>query len=159
MPRQARHDRLAGIGGRAMKDGFVYIMASVTRTLYIGVTNSLERRVWEHQHGDVPGFTRRYELTRLVYFEFYEDICDAIAREKQLKRWRRSKKNALIESLNPKWEDLSASLFDQQPRIRTCHSERSETQSKNRERGPKNPDTRSLDRLGMTAGLLAVSTL
>jgi len=65
-----------------MRDGFVYIMASITRTLYIGVTNGLERRAWRHQHGELPGFTKRYDLKRLVYFEYYEDIRDAITREK-----------------------------------------------------------------------------
>jgi putative endonuclease len=135
-----------------MRDGFVYIMASVTRTLYIGVTNSLVARVWQHQQGEIPGFTRRYDLKRLVYFEYYEDVRDAIAREKQLKRWRRSKKNALIESLNPNWNDLS-SMLEQQPRLLTRHLERSEAGSKDRASRKQNPGTRSLDRLGMTVAL------
>jgi putative endonuclease len=171
MPRQARHDHAARLGSHTMRDGFVYIMASITRTLYIGITNSLERRVWQHQHSDLPGFTKRYDLKRLVYFEYYEDIRDAISREKQLKGWRRSKKNALIESLNPKWEDLTASLFEPQPRVSTRHPGRSEAETKDRERGTENPDTRSpfdsasrrsgraLDRLGMTTtSLLAATT-
>jgi putative endonuclease len=132
-----------------MKDGFVYILASVTRTIYIGVTNSLVARVWQHQEANISGFTKRYDVKRLVYFEYYEDIRDAISREKQLKRWRRSKKNALIESKNPNWEDLSPTL-EQQPRLLTRHPERSEAESKDRVQG-QNPDTRSLDRLGMTA--------
>ncbi|HEY6111609.1 MAG TPA: GIY-YIG nuclease family protein [Chthoniobacterales bacterium] len=137
-----------------MRDGFVYIMASVTRTLYIGVTNSLVRRVWQHQHGEILGFTKRYELNRLVYFEYYGDIRDAIAREKQLKRWRRAKKNTLIESLNPNWDDLSP-MLEQQPRLLARHPERSEAQSKDRVRG-ETPDPRSLDRLGMTAVVAGV---
>ncbi len=94
-----------------MKDGFVYIMASLTRTLYIGVTNSLTTRVSQHQNGEIPGFTKRYQISRLVYFEHYDDIRDAIAREKQLKGWRRFKKNAL----NPDWKDLTDSLFEEEP--------------------------------------------
>lgn len=75
--------------------------------LYIGVTNDLGSRVGQHQEGGNPGFTRRYHLKRLVYFESYDRIADAIAREKQLKGWSRKKKIALIESLNPRWSDLS----------------------------------------------------
>ena len=136
-----------------MRDGFLYIMASVTRTLYIGVTNGLVRRVWQHQHGEIAGFTKRYELNRLVYFEHYGDIRDAIAREKQLKRWRRSKKNALIKSVNPNWNDLSP-MLEQEPRLLTRHPERCEAESKDRERG-EHPDTRSLDKLGMTEAFAA----
>jgi putative endonuclease len=80
--------------------------------LYTGVTNNLVRRVWEHQHALLPGFTKKYQLHILVYHETYSDILDAIAREKEIKGWRRSKKNALIEALNPKWNDLSRSLFE-----------------------------------------------
>jgi len=85
----------------------VYIMASHTRTLYTGVTNNLLRRVIEHKLKRVPGFTRRYNVTRLVYFEQYSGIGLAIAREKQIKGLLRSKKIALIESKNPDWKDLS----------------------------------------------------
>lgn len=95
-----------------MNGGFLYIMASETRTIYIGVTNSLERRTERHQRAEIGGFTKRYALDRLVYWEQYDDIRDAIAREKQLKGWRRSRKNALIQALNPNWDDLSAHLFD-----------------------------------------------
>ena len=90
-----------------MKPFYVYIMANRSRTLYTGVTNSLERRVFEHKQKLVPGFTRKYDITRLVYWEETFDIREAIAREKQIKGWRRSKKIALIESLNPEWRDLS----------------------------------------------------
>jgi putative endonuclease len=87
---------------------FVYIMASRSRVLYVGVTNDLQRRVWEHKNHAVAGFTDRYNVTRLVYFEEGASAIDAIAREKQIKGWRRAKKVALIESMNPAWADLSA---------------------------------------------------
>ena len=95
-----------------MKTFFVYIMSNRSRVvLYIGVTNSLERRVWQHRHSEVDGFTRRYNLDLLVYYEDYPDALSAIAREKQLKHWRRSKKNTLVESTNPTWQDLAPALF------------------------------------------------
>ncbi len=90
-----------------MKHYFVYIMANRSRMLYTGVTNNLERRVWEHKNKFAPGFTGKYNLTRLVYAEYYVDIRDAIAREKHIKGWLRRKKIELIESINPKWKDLS----------------------------------------------------
>jgi putative endonuclease len=86
---------------------FVYILASRTKRLYIGMTNSLDRRLAEHKSGDVPGFTSRYRINRLVYCEEYKYVRDAIAREKYLKGLLRSKKVALIEELNPEWDDLS----------------------------------------------------
>jgi putative endonuclease len=91
---------------------YVYIMANPARTLYTGVTNNLPRRVHEHKRGLVPGFTRRYGLTKLVYVEETSDVQAAIAREKQIKGWLRGKKLELIESLNPHWQDLSESWFD-----------------------------------------------
>jgi len=87
-------------------------MTNKSRTLYTGVTNNLERRVYEHKHKLVPGFTKRYNITRLLYFEATADIRTAIAREKQIKGWLRAKKIALIESVNAKWEDLSAHWYD-----------------------------------------------
>ena len=86
---------------------FVYIMASRSRTLYTGITNDLRRRVYEHKQGLIPGFTARYKITTLAYFESTPNPIAAIAREKQIKSWRRDKKIALIESANPEWEDLS----------------------------------------------------
>jgi putative endonuclease len=71
------------------------------------MTNSLQRRVYEHKHKVIKGFTSKYDVNRLVYFEVFGDVRDAIAREKQIKSWRRDKKLALIESMNPKWQDLS----------------------------------------------------
>ena len=91
-----------------MKQFYVYIMASERRTLYTGMTNDLERRVYEHKHKLLPGFTSRYNITRLVYYEKYGTAADAIYREKQLKGWLRAKKIALVESMNPTWKDLNA---------------------------------------------------
>ena len=82
-------------------------MASRSRVLYIGVTNDLQRRLDEHKSGQVDGFTKRYRVTRLVYNELFLNIEDAIAREKQLKGWRRSRKVELIERRNPLWQDLA----------------------------------------------------
>lgn len=86
---------------------YVYIMASPSRTIYVGVTNDLERRVYEHAQKLLPGFTSRYNVSRLVYFEETSDIYAAISREKQLKGWSRARKIALIESSNLHWRDLS----------------------------------------------------
>jgi len=90
-----------------MKQYYVYIMTNKSRTLYAGVTNDLERRVYEHKQKLVPGFTAKYNIDRLVYYEATQDVNVAISREKQIKGWLRAKKIALIESMNPKWADLS----------------------------------------------------
>ena len=90
-----------------MKQYYIYIMANRSKRLYIGVTNNLERRLYEHKHYLVAGFTSKYHMTRLVYFEETSDVYAAIAREKNLKGWLRAKKVALIESINPEWRDLS----------------------------------------------------
>ena len=90
-----------------MKQYFVYIMTSNSGTLYTGMTNNLQRRVYEHKSKLAEGFTSKYDVNRLVYFEIFGDVRDAIAREKQIKGWRRHKKLALIESMNPRWQDLS----------------------------------------------------
>lgn len=90
-----------------MKNYYVYILTNkYNKTLYIGVTNNLERRLFEHQHEIVKGFTQKYQLKKLVYLEEYNDINAAIAREKQLKNWHRQWKINLIESVNPTWKDL-----------------------------------------------------
>lgn len=91
-----------------MKQYYVYIMTNRSRTLYTGVTNDLQRRVHEHKQKQIPGFTQKYNITQLVYYEETPDVKAAIAREKQIKGWLRSKKIALVESLNPDWRDLSA---------------------------------------------------
>jgi putative endonuclease len=86
---------------------YVYILASKKHgTLYIGVTNDLVRRVYEHKTKAVPGFTTRYGVDKLVLFEIYDDAASAIAREKELKKWRRDWKTRLIEEQNPNWDDL-----------------------------------------------------
>ena len=95
-----------------MADYYVYILASECGTLYTGVTDDLARRVHEHMIGLVPGFTKKYRVSRLVHYEVTSDIQSAIAREKQIKGWLRRKKKALIEATNPRWEDLSAGWFE-----------------------------------------------
>jgi putative endonuclease len=86
-------------------------MASRTKRLYIGVTNDLARRAWEHKTGELGGFTKRYNIKRLAYYEDFSSILDAIEREKELKGWRRRKKIALIEEDNPEWDDLSETWY------------------------------------------------
>ena len=90
----------------------VYILASRSRTLYTGVTNNLIRRVWQHRWGSVPGFTTMYRIHRLVYYEPFRDVRQAIARESEIKKWRREKKVTLIEARNPTWEDLAVGWLD-----------------------------------------------
>jgi len=90
-----------------MKTYYMYVMSSGRRTLYVGVTNDLERRVREHREKLLEGFTKRYNLTHLVYSEPFTDVREAIAREKQIKGWSRTKKLALIRSANPDWKDLA----------------------------------------------------
>lgn len=91
----------------ATKTYFVYIMASRRNgTLYIGVTNDVLRRAWEHKQGEVAGFTKRYGVKILVYYETFDDIDTAIVREKQVKKWNRAWKLRLIEEKNPDWRDL-----------------------------------------------------
>ena len=86
---------------------FVYVMASINRTIYIGVTNNLARRVYQHKSGLQKCFTQKYKVHRLVYFEYYFNVNTAIAREKEIKKWRREKKVRLIEDKNKDWQDLS----------------------------------------------------
>ncbi len=94
-----------------MKTYYVYIMSSISGTLYTGMTNDLERRIFEHKEGENSGFTKKYKVKKLVYFESTNNVNDAIAREKQIKGWMRKKKIELVESMNPKWEDLSREWF------------------------------------------------
>ena len=90
---------------------YVYILTNkVNSVLYIGVTNDLKRRVYEHKQEQIDGFTKKYHITKLVYFENFSDPYTAISREKQLKRWTRVKKNALIETKNPDWNDWGEGL-------------------------------------------------
>ena len=90
-----------------MKQYYVCVMTNKSRTLYTGVTDNLERRVYEHKNKLIEGFTKRYNITKLVYYEETNDVQSAIMREKQIKGWLRRKKVALIEAINPGWADLS----------------------------------------------------
>ena len=100
-----------------MAEYYVYIMTNVGRTLYTGVTNDLVRRVWEHKYKVVPGFTSRYQIDRLVWYESTPDVTSAIAREKQLKGWKRRRKVSLVTSLNPTWSDLRADWYGERDEI------------------------------------------
>ena len=102
------------------RGGYVYILASRPKgTLYVGVTSDITRRMWEHQNGLVEGFTSRYGVCRLVYAEACDDIRDGIAREKQLKKWRRAWKIDLIEQVNPERKDLYEAQWQTvDPRVR-----------------------------------------
>jgi putative endonuclease len=95
-----------------MKQYYVYIMASKSRTLYTGITDDLLKRVFEHKNKLVEGFTKKYNVTNLVYYEVADDIQAAIQREKQVKGWLRKKKIALIEAMNPEWKDLSDGWYE-----------------------------------------------
>jgi len=95
------------------KGGFVYIMSGWTgEVIYIGVTSNLQKRIYEHKHKLISGFTAQYNLTNLVYFEQFGEIGLAIEREKKIKKWRREKKNRLIKSMNPEWQDLSEGWYE-----------------------------------------------
>jgi putative endonuclease len=87
---------------------YVYILASSSAVLYVGMTNGLARRIRQHKEKLVPGFTQKYHVDRLVHYEAFDDVRSAITREKRIKGWRRQKKIALIETTNPRWIDLSA---------------------------------------------------
>lgn len=104
-----------------MRQYHVYIMSNQPTTLYTGVTNNLALRADQHKRKVVSGFTSKYNMTKLVYAEATRDVRAAIAREKQIKGWLRAKKIALIESLNPEWEDLSETWFatDEDPSLRS----------------------------------------
>jgi putative endonuclease len=94
---------------------YVYFMQSPSRrALYIGMTNNLRKRVWEHKNHQHAGFTGDYHCTRLVYWESFDDVANAIDREKQLKRWRREKKLWLVSQKNPSWKDLAADWYKTQ---------------------------------------------
>jgi putative endonuclease len=96
-----------------MKHYYVYIMTSPSGTLYTGMTNDLKRRIYQHKHKLIEGFTKKYNVPRLAYYEETQDVQTAIAREKEIKSWRRSKKLELIKSLNPTWQDLSDGWYDE----------------------------------------------
>ena len=90
---------------------WVYILTNTSGTLYVGVTNNLIRRVYEHRNKLADGFTKRYNITRLVYYEATNDIMSAIEREKQIKGWTRARKLELVKTVNPKWRDLYGELL------------------------------------------------
>jgi putative endonuclease len=94
-----------------MAQYYVYIMSSASGTLYTGVTNNLKRRVYEHKNKLIEGFTKKYNVTRLVYYEETGDVLAALTREKEIKGWLRRKKIALIEAMNSKWQDLSEGWY------------------------------------------------
>jgi putative endonuclease len=97
--------------GTMMRTYYVYMLASPSGVPYTGVTNNIQRRIVEHRRKLIAGFTRKYNVTKLVHYEVFGEIRSAIAREKQIKAWTRQKRVALIESQNPKWADLTADWF------------------------------------------------
>jgi len=97
------------------KQYYVYLLSNRSKTLYVGVTDDLERRAFQHKQKLAGHFSAKYNIMQLVYFETTDDVRAAIAREKQIKGWRRSKKIDLIQSMNPEWRDLSANWFGWQP--------------------------------------------
>ncbi len=94
-----------------MKKYYVYIMTNLSRTLYTGITGNLQRRVYEHKKKTLSGFTKRYNISRLIYCEEFESSISAITREKEIKGWSRAKKIDLINSINPAWDDLAEDWF------------------------------------------------
>lgn len=93
-----------------MKQYCVYIMTNKSGTLYIGVTGDLRKRIWEHKNKIAEGFTKKYNIDKLIYFKQTEDVMSALEREKQIKKWNRQKKINLINKVNPNWEDLYNNL-------------------------------------------------
>ncbi|UCG57385.1 MAG: GIY-YIG nuclease family protein [Phycisphaerales bacterium] len=94
------------------KTYYVYIMTNKSGTLYVGMTDNITRRLWQHRRALVEGFTKKYNITRLIHHESFTDVYSAIAREKMIKGWVRRKKLDLIESVNPQWHDLSEDCYD-----------------------------------------------
>ena len=97
---------------QAQNQYHVYIMTNKSRTLYTGITNNIRKRVYEHKNKLIPGFTKKYNISRLIYFETFGDVYSAIAREKTIKGWLRKKKAQLISENNPEWKDLSQNWYD-----------------------------------------------
>jgi len=105
------------------RDYYVYLLTNRSGTLYTGVTNDIQRRMYEHKNKLVEGFTNKYNIDMLVYYEVTDDINEALTREKQIKAWRRSKRVALIESTNPQWRDLSEAWYSSPPPDSSLRSE------------------------------------
>jgi len=103
------------------KSYYVYILASLSGTLYVGITSNLSKRMWQHKEHVYKGFTSQYQVDRLLYYETFGAVQEAIEREKQLKGWRREKKINLITKENPHWEDLSGDWFVDVPRKFAFH--------------------------------------
>ncbi|WP_319587777.1 GIY-YIG nuclease family protein [uncultured Desulfobulbus sp.] len=99
-----------------MPSFYIYLLTNQNnKVMYVGMTNNLKRRVYEHKTKQVAGFTEKYNVNRLVYFEETQDVLIAIAREKEIKKWRREKKNLLVVAVNPAWQDLSDGWFEISP--------------------------------------------
>lgn len=105
--------------GTSDKTYWVYIMTNRSDTLYVGMTNNLARRVWQHRTGRMEGFAATYRIDRLIYAEPFSEVRDAIAREKQIKGWRREKKVTLINAANPEWNDLGETWLGDSVRLGT----------------------------------------
>ncbi len=105
------------------RDYYVYLLTNRSGTLYTGVTNDIQRRMYEHKNKLVKGFTKRYNIDMLVYYEVTSDIGEGLTREKQIKAWRRSKRISLIESANPQWRDLSEGWYSSPPPDSSLRSE------------------------------------
>ena len=105
------------------RDYYVYLLTNLSGTLYTGVTNDIQRRMYEHKNKLVEGFTKRYNIDMLVYYEVTSDIGEALTRERQIKAWRRSKRIGLIESANPQWRDLSEGWYSSPPPDSSLRSE------------------------------------
>lgn len=139
-------DLLSAVGIKVysrMRESWVYIVASESRTLYIGVTTELEQRTWQHKTKRLEGFSALHNCDRLVYFEEFFDITEAISREKQLKGWSRAKKLAIIRRENPGFDDLAADWFEPQDIVAELTENAAERSSKTD--GPKAPAAKNLD--------------
>ena len=95
-----------------MNQYYIYIMTNKSGTLYVGMTNDIKKRVYEHKNKLIAGFTKKYNINRLIYFETFSDVYSAITREKTIKGWLRKKKIDLVNSTNPYWNDLSSDWYD-----------------------------------------------
>jgi putative endonuclease len=115
---------------------YIYLLTNKNdKVMYVGVTNNLERRLYEHKMKMVPGFTEKYNVNKLVYFEETDDVRSAIAREKEIKKWRREKKNNLVVAVNPEWMDLSEGWFEISPFGRDDNREGSRDDNRDGSRG------------------------
>ncbi len=122
-----------------MRNFYVYILSSKSRVLYTGITDDIYRRTWEHKNDVHPGFARDYKVHRLVYYETFKYVNNAIVREKTIKGWLRRKKIALIESNNPTWEDLSASWFDGKQVLRFAQDDKAFVQDEHLRTNARTP--------------------